>query len=161
MALVDGPYPGTLKVKSSACSDDLKTLEEDCPCPCCRNGKGYSRSKLYMMMKAGEPLAVQLMTSHNIAYMMRLGRNMRKAIFDGKYEEFVRKFVGTFFPNGFDDSKGGDCKNNNNNNNNNDNCDGDGDGDGDGSGSGSGGTLCYPRWVVDALYAAGIDLRKS
>jgi hypothetical protein len=45
-----------------------------------------------------EALGPQLLTHHNIAYMMRLTRAMRAAIIEGKYEAFVQQFLGIIYP---------------------------------------------------------------
>ena len=60
------------------------------------------------MLKAGTgSLAVQLLTQHNIAYMMDLTRRMRSAIMDDSYADFVRDFVGDQY-RGADDNGGQD-----------------------------------------------------
>jgi queuine tRNA-ribosyltransferase len=38
-------------------------------------------------------MAAQLLTQHNITYIMTLVRTMRKTIFDGTYPAFVRGFI--------------------------------------------------------------------
>ncbi|GMH52513.1 hypothetical protein TrRE_jg11187, partial [Triparma retinervis] len=136
---------------------DERTLEPNCDCPCCKSGKGYSRSKLHMMLKTGEPLAAQLMTAHNIAYMMRLVRNMRKAILAGKYEEFVRTYMKKFFPDGYSEEvmEGKAITKENR---------GDKEaskGDMKEEDKGKDEKHLMPKWVVEALSAAGIDMRKD
>jgi len=82
-------------------SNPLSVIDADCGCQCCAGG--FSRAKLHLMLKANEPSAAQMMTNHNIAYMLRLVRRMRAAILEDKYEAFAREFVGRFYPTGFDD----------------------------------------------------------
>lgn len=41
---------------------------------------------------------LQAVTAHNIAYMMRLVRGMRKAILAGKYADYTRTFMSKYFP---------------------------------------------------------------
>jgi tRNA-guanine family transglycosylase len=50
-----------------------------CDCSTCRN---YSRSYLHALFRdeASEALAAQLVTAHNVAYMMSLMRSMREAL---------------------------------------------------------------------------------
>jgi queuine tRNA-ribosyltransferase len=45
-----------------------------------------------------ESLGPQLLTHHNLAYMMRLTRAMRTAIIEGKYESFVQQFLAIIYP---------------------------------------------------------------
>jgi queuine tRNA-ribosyltransferase len=105
VALVDDVAPGTLRLKGNEFANDMRVIDDECGCQCCKGG--FSRSKLHTMLKAGEPVAAQLMTNHNIAYMLRLVRRMRTAVLDDKYEEFVREFVGRFYPEGYDPEYGG------------------------------------------------------
>jgi queuine tRNA-ribosyltransferase len=53
-------------------------MQPPCECSTCRN---YSRSYLHALLRdeASEALAAQLITAHNVAYMMALMRSMREA----------------------------------------------------------------------------------
>ncbi|KAL7481912.1 hypothetical protein ACHAW6_007593 [Cyclotella cf. meneghiniana] len=96
VALVGGEAPGTLRLKSHSCADDYRVIMEGCQCMACcdGNGKGgYSRARLYSMLKNDNPLAVSLVTHHNLAYMMSLNRGMREAIKKNSYGEFAVNFV--------------------------------------------------------------------
>ena len=159
VALIDGKSPGTMRVKGNEFSLDAKVLEPHCDCPCCLRGKGYSRSKLHMMLKSGEPLAAQLMTAHNIAYMMRLVRRMRVAILDGIYEDFVREFIKKFYPDGYSEEvmeeKGGEEVGGK------EGGEKDAQGEKERGGNKKDGPLYVPKWVVEALGAADIDLTKK
>ena len=99
MALVNGRSPGTMRLKSNMYADDMGVVDSDCSCPCCKGG--FSRAKLHAMLKAGEPMAAQLLTAHNIAYMMKLTRGMRAAILRGEFEAFARDFLTRFYPGGY------------------------------------------------------------
>jgi queuine tRNA-ribosyltransferase len=92
-ALADVPG-GLVKVKVSAFASDPRPLDPNCSCFVC---KGFSRAQLHILMKT-EALGPQLLTHHNIAYMMRLTRAMRAAIIEGKYEAFVQQFLGIIYP---------------------------------------------------------------
>lgn len=54
------------------------------------------------MFKENNPLASQLLTAHNLCYMMTLMRTMRQAILQGEeaFENFVREFLRRQFPQG-------------------------------------------------------------
>jgi len=45
-----------------------------------------------------ERLAWQLITYHNIAYQMKLMRSIREAIIEGKFPEFVKRFMILQYP---------------------------------------------------------------
>lgn len=66
---------GQLKLKAKQYGVDLDPIEQHCKCSTCQN---YSRAYLHNLLKANDPLAAQLVTKHNIAYMMRLMRTMRQ-----------------------------------------------------------------------------------
>ncbi|KAL7539211.1 hypothetical protein ACHAXR_010879 [Thalassiosira sp. AJA248-18] len=99
VALVDGEAPGTLRLKGHACAEDHRVIMEGCKCMACCDGNidggGYTRARLHAMLKNDNPLAVSLVTHHNLAYMMALNRKMRDAIKEDTYGDFARSFVRT------------------------------------------------------------------
>lgn len=93
---------GTIRLKAKEHEDKYVPIDEQCPCSTCRH---YTRSALHVMLKEGSPLAAQLITKHNLAYMMRLMRSMRQAIMDGTevYHAYLRDFfIGYFLDQGDD-----------------------------------------------------------
>ena len=66
---------GSVRLKSKEHSTELGPVDPECRCSTCRN---YSRAVLHVMFKEGNALAAQLLTKHNVSYMMRLMRTMRK-----------------------------------------------------------------------------------
>lgn len=95
VALVPGEAPGTLRLRGNDCAADGRVIQEDCQCQACKGG--YSRGRLHGMLKNNNPLGAQLVTQHNIAYMMALTRSMRKAIMEDRYCNFLRQFVSDQF----------------------------------------------------------------
>jgi queuine tRNA-ribosyltransferase catalytic subunit len=97
VALVSGRAPGTLRLKSNDFrADETKPLSDDCTCQACR--EGISRHRLQQLFKAGHAVAIELLTQHNIAYMMNLVRTMRQAILDDRFAAFAYKFVREQYP---------------------------------------------------------------
>jgi queuine tRNA-ribosyltransferase catalytic subunit len=96
VALVPGPAPGTLRLKSHECATDANVLQEGCSCQAC--AANIPRARLHRLIKTEHPLAIQLLTQHNIAYMMSLVRGMREAILQDKFADFARDFVLDQFP---------------------------------------------------------------
>ncbi|KAL4457743.1 hypothetical protein ABPG75_012608 [Micractinium tetrahymenae] len=88
---------GVLKLKNSAYARDYRPLDEECGCMVCRR---YTRAFLHPLAAKGLAFAANLITYHNIAYMMRLSAQIRQAIKEGRYPEFVRQFVARQFPKG-------------------------------------------------------------
>lgn len=94
--LVQGPAPGTLKLKSHKFASDHNIIEENCSCQACR--KGITRATLHSLLKTGNPVAVELITQHNITHMMSLVRRMRLSIMEGTFAEFAMHFVKDQYP---------------------------------------------------------------
>ena len=82
-------HSGLVKLKSTQCADDEGPIDATCPCYVC---KQYSRAYLHSLCKT-EALGPQLVSIHNLAYMMRLVREMRQAVVEGRYPAYVRGFV--------------------------------------------------------------------
>jgi queuine tRNA-ribosyltransferase len=89
---------GTLRLKGKHCAAQVSIpVQHDCPCLVCRpSSASYtSRAALHVMFKDNSELACQLLTQHNIVYMMTLMRTMRTAIATGEeaYGRFIRQFL--------------------------------------------------------------------
>ncbi len=72
---------GPLKITRGIYNDDYSPIEEDCPCPTCQN---YSRAYLNHLFKAKEMTALTLASIHNLAYMIRIMKQLREKILDGE-----------------------------------------------------------------------------
>eukprot|EP01041_Mallomonas_annulata_P003614 gene3614-7194_t len=91
---------GLLRVKGGvSCANDVNPVETACPCYACTH---YSRAMLHVMFRENNPLACQLLTMHNVSYMMRLMRTMRDAIIEGPeaYHKYVNNFLKEQYPQG-------------------------------------------------------------
>ena len=73
---------GSVRLKGKEHSADLGPVDAHCRCSTCRN---YSRAVLHVMFKESNALAAQLLTKHNVSYMMRLMRTMRQVSTGCKY----------------------------------------------------------------------------
>ncbi|WP_421879448.1 tRNA guanosine(34) transglycosylase Tgt [Pacificispira sp.] len=80
---------GTVNLKNARHAADPRPLDENCPCPCCRN---YSRAYLHHLTKAQEMLGPMLLSWHNIAYYQQLMAGMRQAIQERRFEDFEAAF---------------------------------------------------------------------
>ena len=68
--------------------DDGARLDEECPCPACRD---HCRAWLHHLLRAGERIAATLLTAHNLTFYARLTAAMREAIRDGRYAAFAEE----------------------------------------------------------------------
>ena len=123
-----------MKLRHGSFKLDARPVDADCGCSTCRD---YTRAALHHLFHQGATLAGQLLTIHNIAYMMRLVRGMRKAVQDQTYPAFVKAFLKVQFPPPA--AAGSKSK----------------VGKADGAGK------AVPLWVVEALQAVNISLEGS
>jgi queuine tRNA-ribosyltransferase len=82
-------HDGILRIRNSRYADDIRPLDENCGCYCCRH---YSRAYLRHLDKCGEILGARLNTIHNLYYFQELMRNMRAAIETDRFEAFRDDF---------------------------------------------------------------------
>ena len=80
---------GKLVVKNAAYKEDFLPLDPECDCYTCRN---YSRAYIRHLLKADEIFGLRLTSIHNLSYLLKLTRDIRKAILDDKYPEFIEEF---------------------------------------------------------------------
>lgn len=80
---------GTINIRNAKYRTDEKPLDEKCSCYACKN---HSRAYLHHLTKASEMLGAMLLSEHNIFYYQDLMRDIRDAITEKKFDEFVRDF---------------------------------------------------------------------
>ncbi|QLB13904.1 tRNA guanosine(34) transglycosylase Tgt [Bisgaardia hudsonensis] len=80
---------GIVKIRNAKYRDDITPLDPECDCYTCKN---YTKAYLYHLDKCGEILGARLNTIHNLRYYQRLMAEIRTAIDEGKFEEFVETF---------------------------------------------------------------------
>ncbi|XP_063601312.1 queuine tRNA-ribosyltransferase catalytic subunit 1-like isoform X2 [Penaeus indicus] len=91
-ALVDN---GQINLKSREFINDFIPIDEKCDCSTCQN---YTRAYLHTIVTK-ETVACHLLSIHNIAYQMRLMKNIRESIKKGCFVEFVQDFMSTYYKN--------------------------------------------------------------
>ena len=80
-----------LNVLNARFARDLGPVEEGCDCYTCAN---YTRAYLRHLFKAGEQLAQQLASIHNLRFMSRLMEGIRVAIAAGELADYQRQVLG-------------------------------------------------------------------
>ncbi|MFA7123209.1 MAG: tRNA-guanine transglycosylase, partial [Candidatus Delongbacteria bacterium] len=68
-------------------------IDDKCGCYTCRN---YSKAYVRHLFNAGEKLAGQLATIHNIYFYIWLTRESRKAIINNNFEKFRKKITDNY-----------------------------------------------------------------
>lgn len=81
---------GRINIKAKIYEEDQGPLDPECGCHVCRN---YSRAYLRHLYRAGEILASNLNTYHNLYYFLDLMRRMREAIKENRFTEFRRFYL--------------------------------------------------------------------
>lgn len=80
---------GVVNIRNAKHRDDKNPLDDQCGCYACQN---HSRAYLHHLEKSGEILASMLLSEHNIFYYQDLMRDIRRAIDEGRFEEFAENF---------------------------------------------------------------------
>lgn len=80
---------GDIKIKNAQYKTDTRPLDETCGCYTCRN---FTRAYLHHLHRTREILGARLNTIHNLFYYQVLMAEMRDAIAQGGFTEFVRRF---------------------------------------------------------------------
>lgn len=80
---------GKVNIKNAKYIDDASPLDPECPCEACTK---YSRAYLRHLFVCGELLSARLNTVHNITYYIRLMKQMRAAILENRFDEWVKNF---------------------------------------------------------------------
>lgn len=80
---------GVVKIRNAVHKRSTEPVDPTCDCYTCRN---YSRSYLHHLDRCGEILGARLNTIHNLYYYQQLMREMREALEQGTFAQFVEAF---------------------------------------------------------------------
>ncbi|PAW76344.1 MAG: tRNA guanosine(34) transglycosylase Tgt [Verrucomicrobia bacterium Tous-C9LFEB] len=82
-------WEGTLNLRGAVYCRDKQPLVPGCTCYACQN---FTRAYIRHLFKAGEILALVLLSLHNIHFYLDLMRQIRQALDNGRFGEFRREF---------------------------------------------------------------------
>ncbi|MBR7136346.1 MAG: tRNA guanosine(34) transglycosylase Tgt [Clostridia bacterium] len=80
---------GKVVVRNGMYKEDFTPLDEECDCYCCKN---YTKAYLRHLINTGEMLGGMLLSLHNTTFLLKLMRDLRKAIIGGYTMDFVKSF---------------------------------------------------------------------
>jgi queuine tRNA-ribosyltransferase len=80
---------GTLTITHACYREDTAPPDDTCDCYTCRN---YSRAYLRHLYLSRELLAYRLNSIHNVYFFVNFVGRIRKAILEGEFEEFKKRF---------------------------------------------------------------------
>lgn len=85
---------GQLNLKQKVYVKDFKPIDEECDCSTC---KTYTRAYLHGIVTI-HPVACNLLTVHNVAFQLRLMKNIRDSIKEDRFPQFVQKYMLNLYP---------------------------------------------------------------
>jgi queuine tRNA-ribosyltransferase len=80
---------GKVNIKNARFADDAGPLDPECPCEACTK---HSRAYLRHLFVCGELLSARLNTIHNLTFYLGLMRQMREAILENRFDDWVKTF---------------------------------------------------------------------
>ncbi len=83
-------WNGVFSLRNAKYKDDFLKIDEECNCYTCSN---YSRAYLRHLFNAGEILALELASIHNLYFYLRLVIEARKQIVNGSFKDWKNKIV--------------------------------------------------------------------
>ncbi|XP_033336735.2 tRNA-guanine transglycosylase isoform X1 [Megalopta genalis] len=86
---------GQLNLKQLQYSKDIRPIDETCDCSTC---KTYTRAYLHHIVTI-ETAACHLLSIHNVAFQLRLMKDIRQSIKEQKFPEFIQQFMLNLYPN--------------------------------------------------------------
>ncbi len=81
---------GKLVVKNAAYKEDFTPIEEDCDCYACRH---HTKAYIRHLINAGEMLGAELLSIHNLHFLLKLAHDCREAILNDRFPEFKEEFL--------------------------------------------------------------------
>lgn len=85
---------GQLNLRQAKYTTDPRPIDEECECSTC---KTYTRAYLHQIVTI-ETVGCHLLTVHNIAFQMKLMRNIRESILKQKFPEFIQDYMLCLYP---------------------------------------------------------------
>ena len=80
---------GRVVIRNAQYARDFEPIEEGCTCYACQN---FSKAYIRHLFKAEEVLGLELLSIHNIHFLLRLVERAREAILEDRYPEFLKEF---------------------------------------------------------------------
>jgi len=77
---------GKVNIRNARHAEDMRPLDEESSCPAARD---YSRAYLHHLVRSGEALGGMLLTWNNLSYYQDLMSDIRKAIEEGRFADFM------------------------------------------------------------------------
>lgn len=79
-----------LNLMNARYKEDATPIESDCTCHTCQN---FSKAYIHYLLKVKEPLAMQLLLTHNVSFMNRLMQDIRQGIQNKNLDTIEKNWV--------------------------------------------------------------------
>lgn len=79
---------GRINIKKKVYETDFTPLDPECDCECCQN---HTKAYLRHLIRANEGLGMRLMSIHNLRFLIKLNEDIRQAIKDDRYNDFMHE----------------------------------------------------------------------
>jgi len=86
---------GLLKLRQANMALDFRPIDDHCKCYVCGH---YTRAYLHSLSPRDGSVGSQLLTLHNIEYLVTLMKRTRQAILDDEFPSFVQRFMLDLYP---------------------------------------------------------------
>ncbi len=87
-------WHGPVNIRNAPYAEDLRPLDESCPCPVCGQ---FTRAYLHHLVRSGEILGAMLMTEHNLSFYQSLMAGLRDAIAGQRLAAFATAFRANYY----------------------------------------------------------------
>lgn len=84
---------GKLIIKNASFKEDFSPIEEECDCYSCKN---YTRGYIRHLINADEMLGAELLSIHNLHFLLKLAKDCRQAILNDNFKEFYDNFKANY-----------------------------------------------------------------
>lgn len=84
-------WDGIININNQKYELDERPIDPNCDCPICSHG--FTRAYIHHLVKAKEMLALRFCVMHNLYFYNHLMEEIRKALDEGRYAEFVNEYA--------------------------------------------------------------------
>ena len=85
---------GKVVVRNAKYKTDFTPLDDECDCYCCRN---FTKAYLRHLVNCNEILAGELLSIHNIRFLLKLVEGAREAIKQDRFADYKREFYQKYY----------------------------------------------------------------
>ena len=85
---------GKVVVRNGVYKQDFTPLDDECDCYCCRN---FTKAYLRHLVNCKEILAAELLSIHNVYFLLKLVQGAREAIKNDGFAEYKKEFYAKYY----------------------------------------------------------------